>query len=328
MAFARFRKTVKRILFHTLYYSGVERVLVRLLRANAAVVVMYHGVCSNPALPAEVCFHLSPELFARHLAFLTRRYRIISLRQLLDRLERGERLNQEVVLTFDDGYRNNLLYAAPLCRKFSVPFTVFLTTHHVERQSWMPLNELYALWWAGKLSHARMTELRARIRSLPIGEAAALLDGLGETLTPQERASAGDSFNMLSWAEARELEAQGDECGSHTHTHCNMAAETPERQREELLLSKRLLEEQLHRPVDLFAYPFGKARQRNAASRENVQAAGYRCALAAEGGPVQPGEDPYCLPRISYVPEPAMFAVELLLRLLRCRFGRRARLAA
>ena len=44
---------------------------------------------------------------------------------------------------------------------------------------------------------------------------------------------------MLSWEELQAMASEGAAFGSHTHTHCNMAVESNERQREELNTSKQ-----------------------------------------------------------------------------------------
>ena len=293
---------LKRILYRLFYYSGVEFLAARCLRVNAAAVIMYHGVCDNPQLPPEVDFHLTRRDFERQVRGLRRRYPVVPLSELLDSLNRGERLDKRIVLTFDDGYRNNLTAAHPILAGHSLPYTVFLSTAYVGLNRWLPLNELYGLWHVGRIDHQKMTEMRARIR----GRTSAAADVLREIpaqLAASERASASDSFAMMSWDEVRYLAAQGVEIGSHTHTHCNLARESGDRQVEELRTSRERIQEETGQAPGAFAYPFGRAENWSPATRRHVIEAGYRCAILANGGLVGAGQDVFALPRVACTPE-------------------------
>ena len=86
---------------------------------------------------------LSVDAFDAQLSYLARNYDPISLAELVDGL-RGRRPlpPRPVVLTFDDGYRNNLLLAAPLLAKHHVPATLFVTTGLIGTDRWMWAYEL------------------------------------------------------------------------------------------------------------------------------------------------------------------------------------------
>ncbi len=80
---------------------------------------------------------------------------------------------------------------------------------------------------------------------------------------------------------ARELRAAGFEIGAHTHTHANLARLDLEQTRQQVLGSKRMIEDAIGLPIRSFAYPFGKrgihyAPQTVAAVRE----AGFHGAAA------------------------------------------------
>jgi peptidoglycan/xylan/chitin deacetylase (PgdA/CDA1 family) len=62
----------------------------------------------------------------------------------------------------------------------------------------------------------------------------------------------------MTWDHIRAWRAAGNEVGSHTHTHASLPLCTPDRLREELLWSKRLLEDGLGETVDHFSYPWGE----------------------------------------------------------------------
>jgi peptidoglycan/xylan/chitin deacetylase (PgdA/CDA1 family) len=81
--------------------------------------------------PHKIC--VSPHNFAEHLEVIRKRWNPISLQGLTEKLNAGGMPHRAVVLTFDDGYVDNLSNAAPLLSKFNVPATVFVTTGDIGR---------------------------------------------------------------------------------------------------------------------------------------------------------------------------------------------------
>jgi peptidoglycan/xylan/chitin deacetylase (PgdA/CDA1 family) len=82
---------------------------------------------------------------------------------------------------------------------------------------------------------------------------------------------------MMDLAEVAEAAAAGVEIGAHSHTHPQLDAVTEAVARNELIISKLILEEALGKAVDLFAYPHGYS---SLAVRRLVQSVGYRGAFA------------------------------------------------
>ncbi len=97
---------------------------------------------------------------------------------------------------------------------------------------------------------------------------------------------------ILSVEQLRELSAGGIEIGAHTRTHPDLTTLSEQDAHDELAGSKRELEELLQRPVDVAAYPYGRA---NDATRRACRAAGFRaaCRISGEGS----WDDPFDLPR-------------------------------
>jgi peptidoglycan/xylan/chitin deacetylase (PgdA/CDA1 family) len=106
----------------------------------------------------------------------------------------------------------------------------------------------------------------------------------------------------LSWEDVRAMARLGFEIGSHTLTHPNLAALALEEARREMVESKRLIEEQVGRPVRWLAYPFGEREHFRDELLPVVAEAGYAGCLSGHGGFIQPGMDGLLLPRepVSY----------------------------
>ncbi len=87
-------------------------------------IFMYHYIGQGGGLS------VTPENFERQMAFLHRHgYRVISLNALGAGLRRGETFPMgTVVITFDDGTRDNFEYAAPVLKRYGFPATIFIQT--------------------------------------------------------------------------------------------------------------------------------------------------------------------------------------------------------
>lgn len=88
-------------------------------------ILMYHRVS-----PTDVYDQLTvtPERFAAQMDYLQRHCRILGFAQAIDELQSSESLRPGVVVTFDDGYLDNLRFALPILRQFDIPATIFVTT--------------------------------------------------------------------------------------------------------------------------------------------------------------------------------------------------------
>ena len=100
-----------------------------------SVILMYHRIADLDADPWGLA--VSPAHFAEHLGVL-RRHATISLRDLVHASGRGAHPRGAVVVTFDDGYADNVETALPLLLRQRIPATVFLTTEAVgaQREFW------------------------------------------------------------------------------------------------------------------------------------------------------------------------------------------------
>ena len=93
---------------------------------RGAIILLYHRVAELPSDPQSLA--VTPEHFEKQLQFLRRRAKLISLGQLAHDLHDGRVQDGSVVITFDDGYADNALQAAPILRRLRVPATMFVTT--------------------------------------------------------------------------------------------------------------------------------------------------------------------------------------------------------
>lgn len=120
----------------------------------------------------------------------------------------------------------------------------------------------------------------------------------------------------MNWDQLRELLSDGFDIGSHTETHVDLGTADEGTARLELETSRRKLQEQLGRPMRLFAYPFGGRKNISERARELVRETGFVCCISAAGGVNGPTPSPFDLNRVVIGPEfaiPDQFGLDLLI---------------
>ncbi len=101
--------------------------------------------------------------------------------------------------------------------------------------------------------------------------------------------------NYLTWAQAKELEANGISIESHTVSHKSMTELNDDQLRAELVNSKKAIEDHLGKSVDYIAYPTGTY---NLHIAELVKDAGYKAAFTIKYGNVDKASNLYALERV------------------------------
>jgi len=101
---------------------------------------------------------------------------------------------------------------------------------------------------------------------------------------------------MLTWRQIEEIAASGIEIGAHGHSHAQLDQLGPVALREELIRSRRLLQDRLGSGIETMAYPYGYSSAR---VRREVRAAGYGAACAVANTVMTGGHDPYAVPRLT-----------------------------
>ena len=124
------------------------------MRRDETLILCYHRVAEGVEDPFHLC--VRPDNFAAHLEEMSRSREPSTLADVSVPSRRPR-----VVVTFDDGYRDNLANALPIAESRGVPITVFVTSGILGNHS--------GFWWdrLGTLLHARpphVTEV-----DLPVG---------------------------------------------------------------------------------------------------------------------------------------------------------------
>ena len=279
------------------FRSGLSSVIARY--QGCGRILMYHGVAQQSAQSLD-----------EQLRYLIRHFKVVSLETMLDRLANGSfPLAHEIVLTFDDGLRNNLTVVYPILRELRLPATMFVCPALVESGQWLWNHEMRC-----RLQTLALPDLaEVRMKLLAPGTSVDAIIEWMKTLRLQQRrmaeatirqATAGfqptaaqrEAFDIMDWDDLRSLDCNLITVGSHTLSHPILTTLNGGEIESEILESRRCLEDRLERKVDFFCYPNGAYDKR---AYQLVQKT-YRAAVTTESGVIDgsQGLDLHRLPRI------------------------------
>ena len=98
-------------------------------KSQVAILIYHRGCPDRDSWSLEP---LSSQEFQKQIEYFCRNHELLSLDQLVSYIRQRKTLPEKaVVITLDDGYKDNYLYAYPILKKYSIPVTIFLTTGHI-----------------------------------------------------------------------------------------------------------------------------------------------------------------------------------------------------
>lgn len=261
----------------------------------------------------------SPSEFRAQMEFVRRNFDVLSFADL-ERFESGEEPwpKRPLIVTFDDGYRDNYTNAFPILKEFGLPATIFLTTGHIGSDQLFWWDEVaYCFKQTGKRSVSfrgvftkrfNLSSAGRRRRAIQrVLEWAKEVDDdvrcrfihrLHQVLEVDSLAGLGAGMH-LSWDDVRSMASSGIEIGSHTVTHPILSRVSEEKLDRELTESKATIEHELGTRVLSVAYPAGRSSRFNEKVRSAVKNAGFRYGVSYEEGVMDPYRlDRFAMPRL------------------------------
>jgi peptidoglycan/xylan/chitin deacetylase (PgdA/CDA1 family) len=326
----RITYTIKVTLAHVLYYTGLLRIWQLVVLRRKAVVLMYHRVLSleeRSVTGSHPGIIVDETTFAEQMAFLRRRFCVLSLDEFTDRLARGIPFqNSSCVITFDDGWRDNFENALPPLLRHELPAVVFLPVNYIghNRQFWQEaLTNL--LWQAAEIVRAaprrrerfenllspiglsrvlgeQGQDLRASIREivgttkeLDMSVIEQMLSGLASELGI-DLAGASRTDGFMTWDEIREMSRHDVAFGGHGADHRILTRLPSQEAEAEIWASKAVIDSRLSQNTVAFAYPNGDW---NACVADEVRKGGFSLAFTTERGFVTCNDDRFSLRRVN-----------------------------
>ncbi len=224
-----------------------------------------------------------------------------------------------VSFSLDDGYRDNAEFAAPIFRRFNVPYTIFITPGFVERKRTM--------WWltAAALTRkassfqfdfgsgtevVKSTTLLQKVAAFE--RLAAFVQKIDEDLAVQRIDDAATTHRIdpaaivdnLVMGEAELRDLAGDPLvhfGAHTMTHVNLRRVSAERLQREIREPADVIERYVGRRPQSFCYPYGFPPAVSDREISAAAAAGFPVAVTTQPGVLSAAslKRPTSMPRVS-----------------------------
>lgn len=289
----------------TLDWTGCGSMLRRLPTWHGVLILNYHriGQADESDFDRNL-WSATPGDFAAQLAVLRRHFDVIGLCDLDRRL--NDPRGRSVMITFDDGYRDNYTHAFAALRQAGLTATFFVTTGFLDQHrvpwwdeiAWMvrrtSLRMLSAGDWVPEplaLDHAEaaISRLLQIYKTLKGSETSNYLAYLAEALQTGRCPTDEADKLWMTWDMLREMRAAGMTVGGHTVSHPVLSRISPGEQDYEVGECRRRLVAELGEPIDAFSYPVGGGRSFNQTTMDAVARHGYRWGFTYLGGYLQPG---------------------------------------
>ena len=296
------------------------------------LILVYHRILPQALVQQRYIqpgMYVLDAVFEQQVKFMREHFVILSFHELLERwrFKNWDKHQRYCVITFDDGWFDNYVYAYPILKKYEIPAAVFVATDFIGTQEWFwPDKVSYCLervldpalasakrsachgvfeqfldfertsaipFAAGKLriNHI-LEEVIEHCNKLPSETIQRLIEELATVLAiqlPRERC-------LMNWSEVAQMSQAGISFGSHSCSHRILTKLSRSDVEMELTASRRELRTREVRYLPVFCYPNGDS---NEEIQNLVRDCGYQAAVGIKRG--VEGESPknmFGLPRI------------------------------
>ncbi len=287
------------------YYSGIYKKVHR----GKATILAYHRVLPQREMDGmyvQPGMYVCQDVFEKQMEFLKKHFSLVSFAELLDlwKSKTYDGSQRYCVITFDDGWLDNYIYAYPILKKHSIPATIFLPASFLGTQNWFWPDKIgfllkhylrthieekdglvSSLWerypWMKEFEkrpgEERIDLVIERWKRLPEDEIDNFIESTGRILEVEWP----DKRLVLNWKEIEEMSGNGISFGSHSANHRILTQIGISEAREEIENSLAVLTGRNINFIPVFCYPNGNY---NGEIQELVKRSGYRAAVSGGFG--------------------------------------------
>ena len=186
--------------------------------------------------------------FEKQIRFLKKNFTFLYPEEFFE-AEPEKGLN--LLICFDDGYKDNYDIAFPILKKHQVKTVIFVVTSIIGTSEWLPHDKLRLL--AFNNPHLKY-EIESTLRKLNQG--IALPKNMIDKSNQYFNASSYPNLYM-NWSDLKEIQAQGFKIMPHTVNHTVLSSLNKLEQRQEINDSINRINTELHQESVYFSYPNG-----------------------------------------------------------------------
>ena len=284
-----------------------------------AVILLYHRVTELASDPQQLA--VSPSNFYEHIQLLKNKYNLLSIEEFSDLLLSHKKIpDNACIITFDDGYADNLLEAIPILESLNSQALFYITTSNLDtdKELWWDELERIILCYdtlPGSIEigiNGRLTryptssstekmntyqELHPALKYLLPENRNSILDSLRQTIGIS--ATGRISHRLLTNTELVQLHrSPAAVIGAHTHNHPALSILAYREQLHEIEQSKTILEKLVNQRIDHFSYPFGSKKDYNKDSIRASRETGFKMVCANYYDQVHSWTDIFQVPRV------------------------------
>jgi peptidoglycan/xylan/chitin deacetylase (PgdA/CDA1 family) len=284
--------------------SGFSSLFSLLPAKDSLLVLTYHRIGDDEGDPWNpAVFSATADEFDKQVAYIKRRHALVTLEEALafvDGTDKDRSSRCRVLLTFDDGYRDNYELAFPILKSHGAQGVFFLCSDLVGTGNvpwWDHIAYLIKSGTRKRFSISFPKRLEVDLQKHGLSKSLREILDIWKTLEDvdhdrffrelQEAVEGKDlpedTRRFLTWDEAREMLDGGMAIGAHTHAHPMLSKLSEDEQRRELAQSRTIISEKLGINVDAFAYPFGSPTAFTKTTERLAEETGFRVAFSYYG---------------------------------------------
>ena len=294
------------------------------------LILTYHRTmaCADPYTN-----DVTGEVFALHADILSSHCNVLRLDRAAEMLAEKSLPPRAVAVTFDDGYEDNFNVALPILQRYGIKATFFIATAYLDggimwndiiidavknasEEAVRGYLEAHGNDGIAVSSCTRVNLIKQQIQGLKYQDPASRYDAAVE-FRDRLDVPAGKS-PMMTRAQVRQLAQEGMEIGAHTVTHPILKQIEASSAEQEVVNSRRDLENITGTAVTSFAYPNGiPGRDFDSAHVDILKRHQFAAAVTTLSARADYSDDLLQLPRISlWHDHRGKFCVELMRRFL------------
>lgn len=292
------------------------------LEDDGFVIFLFHGVIRRQLhrIRNYTGKHVVLERFIKFIGKLCASGNPVSMTEIVNaHMGELELPRRAFAITFDDGFENNYILAAPVLADFNVPATIYVTTDFIESNSFSWIDRIenafervdkFELQLISDMRQCSndvekihlLNEIRRLVKNDPKIDPYAFADDILMQLGIKNLEPDPELDQKMNWHQVRKLsETNIFTIGGHSHTHRILSYLSLSDLKYEVDKSLCLLHENLSKPIHHYSYPEGMADCYSPQVIEVLQENDIFCCPSAEPGVNMLADDLFHLKRLMVI---------------------------